>query len=264
MKEEKRFLVDVGMRDLPFPIRALSKVRPDGQPTIVRISIQARIMHDFEAQWIDKFIQMAHKHRDRIGTQFLRDNIGEYLTELKAAYVKIDFAYPFFIEKTTPVSREKCLVKYNCTYSAKVPSLDDKPRIFFKMEIPCITTYPGSSSERMGGLFGQLSFVTIETVAQRDVYPEDLVDLVDRHAVAPVYSFLSAEDQLHVINKIHSEKKSSVVLLDELKDELASDKSLDFYSINCANFGLLHSYSTVIGTEKSMWLPFSGFEGYDI
>jgi len=45
---------------------------------------------------------------------------------------------------------------------------------------------------------------------------------------------------------------------------LAADKTIDFYSIICANFGLLHSYSTVIGTEKSMWLPFSGFEGYDI
>ena len=264
MKDEKRFLVDVGMRDLPFPIKALSKVQPEGQSTIVRISIQARIMHEFEAQWIDKFIKMAHKHRERIGTKFLRDNIGEYLTELKAAYIKIDFTYPFFVEKTTPVSKEKCLVKYNCTYSAKVPSLDDKPRIFFKMEIPCITTYPGSSTEKLGGLFGQLSFVTIEIVSQKDIYPEDLVELVDRHAVAPVYSFLTAEDQLHVIKRIHSENKTSVVMIDELKDELAADKTIDFYSIICANFGLLHSYSTVIGTEKSMWLPFSGFEGYDI
>jgi len=33
MKTEKRFLVDVGMRELPFPINVLSRSAPDGQPT---------------------------------------------------------------------------------------------------------------------------------------------------------------------------------------------------------------------------------------
>jgi hypothetical protein len=27
---------------------------------------------------------------------------------------------------------------------------------------------------------------------------------------------------------------------------------------------MLHSYSTVIGTEKSMWVPFSGYEDVDV
>ena len=69
-----------------------------------------------------------------------------------------------------------------------------------------------------------------------------------------------SEDQEAVIQKIHSEKKTSVVMLDEIKNELAADKSLKFYSVRCMNFGMLHSYSTVIGTEKSWWTPFSGME----
>lgn len=75
MKQEKRFLVDVGMNDLPFPIRAASKVAPEGQATIATISISARIMHEFEPRWIDRFIQIVHQHRDRIGTKTLRTNI---------------------------------------------------------------------------------------------------------------------------------------------------------------------------------------------
>ena len=126
MKDEKRFLVDVGMKDLPFPIKVVSKANPDGQATIANISINARIMHEFEAGWIDKFIQVVHQHRDRIGTKSLRDNIADYVKELKASTVKIDFEYPFFIEKHTPVSKEKCLVKYNCGYSAKVPSIEQR------------------------------------------------------------------------------------------------------------------------------------------
>ena len=264
MKDEKRFLVDVGMKDLPFPIKVVSKANPDGQATIANISINARVMHEFEAGWIDKFIQVVHQHRDRIGTKSLRDNIADYVKELKASTVKIDFEYPFFIEKRTPVSKEKCLVKYSCGYSAKVPSIDEKSRVFFKMAIPCITTYPTSDPEKTGGLLGQLSVVVIETESQKDVYPKDLLDLVDRHALSPIYSFLTKEDQEFVISKIHTEKKTSVVMLDEIRSELAQNRSLDFYSVKCSNFGMLHSYSTVIGTEKSMWVPFSGYEDVDV
>ena len=43
MKEEKRFLVEVGMKNLPFPIRVVSKVSPNGQLTVADISIEAHI-----------------------------------------------------------------------------------------------------------------------------------------------------------------------------------------------------------------------------
>jgi len=48
------FLEDVGMENVPFPMRVLSKTDPDGQPTIAKVSISARIMQEFEAQWINR------------------------------------------------------------------------------------------------------------------------------------------------------------------------------------------------------------------
>ena len=258
MNKEKRFLVDVGMKGLSFPIKALSKTDPEGQRTVAVISIDARIMHEFEAGWIDTFIKILHRHRDNIGTATLRSNIGDYFKELNATTVKATFEYPFFIEKLTPVSKEKCLVKYDCGYIAKVPSLDDKVRVFFRMSIPCITTYPVSDLTKPLGLFGQLSVVDIETESTKDVYPEDILAIVDKYALSPAYSFLTKEDQRFIIGKIHSENKTSVVMVDEIKKELAADRALASYSVRCRNFGMLHSYSTMVGTEKSWWVPFSG------
>jgi hypothetical protein len=99
MTEDKRFLVDVGMKNLPFPMKVLSKANPDGQQTVANISISARIMHEFEARWIDTFIGVLHQHRERIGTKTLRSNIADYVAKLSASRVNIDFDYPFFIEK---------------------------------------------------------------------------------------------------------------------------------------------------------------------
>jgi len=258
--KEKRFLVDVGMNDLPFPMKVVSRARPEGQATVANISISARIMQEFEARWIDEFIKIVHEHRDKIGTATLGANIKDYVRRLKASVVKVDFDYPFFVEKNTPVAREKCLVRYLCRYSVKAPSIGGKANILFKIAVPCITTYPMSTPETQKGLFGQLSMINIEVQSKKDVYPEELVDLVDRHALVPVFSYLTEEDQKFVIEKIHSNQKSSVVVLDEIKSDLARDGRMDWYSVTCNNYGMLHTYSTVVGTEKSSWVPFSGFE----
>ncbi|OGS21944.1 MAG: hypothetical protein A3J83_00795 [Elusimicrobia bacterium RIFOXYA2_FULL_40_6] len=260
MSQQKRFIVDVGMQNLPFPMKVVSRANKDGQATVANISINARIMQEFEAGWIDKFIEIVHKHRDRIGTRTLNENIKVYMKELKAEAVKIDFEYPFFIEKLTPKAKEKCLVKYNCVYSVKINAVDEKPKIYFKINVPIITTYPASEAAKQKGLFGQLSIVAVDLECKEDVYPEDIIELVDKHALAPVYSFLTKEDQDYIIDKIHSTEKSSVVTMDEIKDELAHNKNIEWYSVICSNFGMLHSYSTLIGTEKSMWIPFTSYE----
>jgi GTP cyclohydrolase IB len=264
MTKETRFLVDVGVDGIPFPIKALSRVDPDGQATVADISIRARIMHEFEAQWIDRFIQVLHKHRDKVGPKTLRQNVPDYMKVLNASAVRVDFEYPFFVEKLTPISKEKCLVKYACSYSARSPSLDDVPKAIFKVKIPCITTFPVSTQATPGGLFGQLSVLTVEIESVKDVYPEDLIAIVDKHALTPVYSFLTLDDQNEVIRKIHSEKKTSVVLIDEVKSELARQDGIDSYAVDCTNFGMLHSYATLLHTEKSMWVPFSGYKDEEI
>ncbi|MGA2915773.1 MAG: GTP cyclohydrolase, FolE2/MptA family [Sedimentisphaerales bacterium] len=259
MNDEKRFLVDVGMKDLPFPIRVLSRVNPEGQFTIANISVDARIMQQFEAKWIDQFIIILHQHRDIIGTKTIATNVWDYLEKLKANTAQITFDYPFFVEKLTPVSKEKCLVRYLCKYIAKAHSTEKKARVIFRIAVPCITTYPASHPEMQKSLFGQLSIIDIEVDSKKDVYPESIIDLVDKHALVPVYSFLTEKDQDFVIDKIHSQSKTSVVVIDEIKDELARDSNINWYAVRSSNFGMLHSYQTVIGTEKSMWVPFSGY-----
>jgi len=242
MDNEKRFMQDVGLTDLPFPMKVLSRDFREGQHTIANISIIARIIH---------------KHQGYIGTETLKTNVLDYIKELNATKVKVDFNYPFFAEKTTPVSKEKCLVRYACTYSASVARSDLTPQISLKISVPCITTYPSSTPDKPGGLFGQISTVDIDVQSHKDIFPEDLIDIVDRHALMPVYSFLTEEDQAYVIRKIHSDKKTSVVMLDEIKEDLAAISKIEGYTVTSKNFGMLHSYSTLIGTSKSMWIPLS-------
>ena len=156
------------------------------------------------------------------------------------------------------------MVQYLCTFAAKATSTQQDVSITFKVDVPIITTYPVSTPETLGGLFGQLSMVTIKIISQKDIYPEDVVEMVDKHALAPVYSFLAEKDQHYLIQKIHSQRKTSVQVLDEIKEELFRNLSIEWYSVRSSNYGMLHAYSTVIGIEKSMWVPFSSHHQEEI
>lgn len=261
MGNRKKFLVDVGIENLPYPIKAISKLEKDGQPTVAHISVIARIMQEFEPIWIDTFIHVLHKHREKVkNLKEIDEIVNEFKDKLKASSVELVLNYPYFVEKITPVSKEKCLVMYNCSSTAKITGVEEKISNFFRVEIPVITTYPASSKEKPGGLFGQLSRVIININPKTDIYVEDIVEVVDKHALSPIYSYHSEEDQIYLINRIHSEEKTSVEMVDEIKNELAKRKDIKWYSVQCYNYGMLHSYNTIITIEKSLWVPFSGSE----
>jgi GTP cyclohydrolase I len=263
--KEKGFVVDAGIADLPFPIRAISKLYAKGQPTVANISVRARIMQEFEARWIDRFIQLLHSHREQLcSSANLKSILDGALEKLDATAVHVRFDYPFFVEKLTPIDREKCLVRYSCWMSGKTTATRPKSNIRFGINAPIITTYPTSVTTEPGGLFGQLSVLRIEMQSEKPIYPEVIVEMADQNSLQPIYSFLTEKDQLHVIKQIHSMYKPSVATVDAIKEILARDRDITYYEVNCFNYGMLHNYSTSITVEKSAWVPFTSYEELQI
>jgi GTP cyclohydrolase FolE2 len=265
VSSEETFIIDAGMNDLPFPIRAPSQVYPRGQPTVANISVQARIMREFEARWIDRFIQLLHAHREELGSAAnMKLILADALQKLNANAVRVKYEYPFFIEKLTPIDKEKNLVRYLCSMTGRVTATREKPAIRLAMRCPIITTYPASEPSDPTGLFGQLSIVKIELESDSPTYPEDIAEIVDHNALQPVYSFLTQNDQVHVVKKIHSEYKPSLTTLNAIKEVLARNKNITHYDVTCLNYGMLHSYSTLTTIERSAWVPLSSYDEEDI
>ena len=153
------------------------------------------------------------------------------------------------------------MVHYRCRYDAKLPSITDQPTVRFRMEIPAITTYPVSKPDSPGGLFDQLSVFSVDTESYQEVYPEELVSIVDRSASAPVYSFLSEEDQQLLIEQVHARERYSNVVAEEIDREVGKISTVTWHAVSVTNLGMLHSYSTFASVHKDDWSPFSALSG---
>jgi len=259
MPDNKRHLVDVDLNDFIFPIKVSSPTYDDGMPTVAKINIHARINHDFAARWIEKFIGILHQHRDTIGSNSLKTNVMDYLNEFKANKAQVFFEYPYFVEKVTPLSGKKDLVPYQCVYSVSVSCTDNCPKSTLKVRIPTITTDPASKPDKEHGLFAQKSICTTEIESDVEVFPEELVSLVDRHALIPIHSYLSLEDKAHLIETTHTKCKSSVVMIEEIQEELDKKNYINWYKIKCNNYGLLNLHNTGIGAEKDLGILFGDY-----
>ena len=248
-------LTDVGVADLPWPVRVPSRAAPRGQPTVARVAVEARVAREFEADWVDRLLRILHEHRDSIGTQALRREVGAFVEALGASMVAVTLDYPFFVEKRTPRTGQKCLVKHDCSCSVVALSPDASARVFFTIGVPCITTGPSPEGRHGGASVGQSSLVTLETESRGDVFPEDLVALVDRNALAPLYSFLAPEDREDVLRLIHTGRRTSVEMVERIRNELAADPGLGYYSVRCLDSSFLHPYHTMVGQKMGPRKP---------
>lgn len=249
--------VDVCLKDLPFPMRVASRDEPGGQATVASISVAARVKRRPGWDWTAEIIRILHAHRDRIGASTLRENIMDYLVQMEAERVRADFRYPFFYEKRTPISGEKCLLCYPCVYSAKVPSVDKGARVFLNIEIPVLaslTPFPGAAQYK----------IIIETESKKDVFPEDLVDLADRHALSPVYSFLTRRDREYLAQSFQARQKGIEEVVNGINGELCASKDIGWHSIRSGGGGLPYSYETETGADRGMLSPGSMCEPVEV
>jgi GTP cyclohydrolase I len=250
MNSERAFLVDIGIEGVDVPIVAPSRDAASGRPTIATFSAMATVKRDYEASSIDELIQLFRDHDGTISVESLQEMVLGYRDELGGVPLRVALTYPFVIEKRAPVSGERSPVTHRCGYSVEVGPLQRFAKPLFRIDVPVLTTYPAATKETPGGLFSQESDVALRLECTRDVFPEDLAELVERHALAPKYSYMTAEDQDFIRQRAHARRISSVMMTAAIQRELEAMDEIRWFSIRCRNRGMLHAYRTFVGTQR--------------
>ncbi len=258
------FLVEVSIADLPFPITVPSGTAHEGQATVATLSVKARIMAEMEADWTDRFIRVTHQKRDALGHERLEETLLAYKDALEAKSVELRLDYPYFVEKRAPVSGEACLVRYDCRLTGRYPSLDEGPRVRFRVICPVL------SSTAVAGEFGGLplalpqpSRVAIEIESDDALSPESIAAIVDEAGLVPVYSYLSKEDRRQLTERTRTLYRPSVEVVDRIRAAMAARADVSWYSIEMIDRSPLQTYTAIQSTHKSLWVPGSYLEHGD-
>src|SRR6185295_11293448 len=145
----------------------------------------------------------------------------EMVDKLEAEEGHIEMAFPYFIEKSAPVSGVKSLMDYEVTFIGE----QQKKKESFKMKVvvPVTTLCPCSKKISARGAHNQRSHVTITARTNDFVWIEELVDLAEKQASCELYGLLKRPDEKYVTERAYDNPK----FVEDLVRDVAAVLNLD-------------------------------------
>ena len=186
----------------------------------------------------------------------LPEILRELRNRLDAESAHMEVSFPYFLERSAPVTKAKALMDYECTFAGKANG--GKDDFVLGVRVPVSSLCPCSKSISDYGAHNQRGYVTIEvrSVCDRDGRPEliwieELIDIAEASASAPVYPLLKRDDERHVTMQSYDNPVFVEDIVRNVAIKLQSDHRVAWFKVHVVNQESIHNHSAFAKIE---WL----------
>jgi GTP cyclohydrolase I len=237
----------VGVSDLRYPITVLDRYNQE-QHTVATISLSVDLPHHFKGTHMSRFVEVLNRHRGDMTMRTIPIILNELKERLDAENAHIEVAFPYFIEKAAPVSGALGLMDYDCKFIGET----NGQGLIFIMEIgvPVTSLCPCSREISARGAHNQRSRVTISVkFSQPDEEPcdfiwiEELIEIAEKSASAPLYSLLKRPDEKFVTEQAYDNPVFVEDLVRNVAGILSKDNRITWYRVRSVNEESIHNHN---------------------
>lgn len=241
MKDERRIPIKkVGVKGLRYPITLLDKAN-SLQHASALVNLYADLPHDFKGTHMSRFIEVFNAHRKDLSMPKFLSMLAEVRKVLDAQTAYADVHFTYFIEKTAPVSKQKSIMSYECSYAGWV---SEKSREFkVSVEVPVQTVCPCSKAISKYGAHNQRGVVKATVQLGPFFWIEDLVDIIEKSASCDVYTLLKRDDEKYVTEKAFDNPRFVEDVVREVHHQLRQTGNFPQFSVEAENFESIHNHS---------------------
>ena len=150
-------------------------------------------------------------------------------------------SFPYFINKTAPVSKVKSLLDYDVSLIGEI--VDTKIRKFIKIVIPVTSLCPCSKKISDRGAHNQRSHVTIKVGTADFIWIEELIELIETQASCELFSLLKRPDEKFITERAYDNPKFVEDMVRDVAAQLNKDKRISSYVVESENFESIHNHS---------------------
>jgi len=241
MKDERRIPIKkVGVKGLRYPITLLDKAN-SLQHASALVNLYADLPHDFKGTHMSRFIEVFNAHRSDLSMPKFLAMLGEVRRALDAETAYADVHFSYFIEKTAPVSGQKSIMSYECSYAGWVSASSREFKV--SVEVPVQTVCPCSKAISQYGAHNQRGIVKATVQLGPFFWIEDLIAIIERSASCDVYTLLKREDEKYVTERAFDRPRFVEDVVREVYRELLQTGSFPFFVVEAENFESIHNHS---------------------
>ena len=239
----------VGIKAIRHPIRVLDK-GAGVQHTIATFNMYVGLPHNFKGTHMSRFVEILNAHEQEISVESFESMLREMAVRLEAETGLIEMSFPYFINKTAPVSGVKSLMDYDVTFSGEVKEGGTYTQTM-KVVVPVTSLCPCSKKISERGAHNQRSHVTISATTNGFVWIEELVQIAEQQASCELYGLLKRPDEKYVTERAYDNPKFVEDLVRDVAGVLNADPRIDSYVVESENFESIHNHSAYALIERN-------------
>jgi GTP cyclohydrolase I len=242
----------VGIKDLEYPVTVLDRHNKT-QPTTARVNMYVNLPHEFKGTHMSRFVEILNMHRGQISVGDINDILGSMLRAFQCKTAHMEVRFPYFVEKAAPVSGAKSLMSYECALLAGAEARARRTKFDLVVEarVPVTTLCPCSKALSRKGAHNQRSAITISVRSKRLVWLEELIEIAESAASAPVYALLKRSDERYVTEKAYANPRFVEDVVRGVAGRLRRDPRIRWFRVESENFESIHNHSAYAMVEST-------------
>jgi GTP cyclohydrolase I len=231
----------VGVKAVRHPLTVRTQ---DGsaQPTIGVWNLDVHLPAEQKGTHMSRFVALLEEHRAvPLEPATFRTMLAAMLEKLEASAGRIEVTFPYFVNKTAPVSGVQSLLDYEVTLTGD--TRNGATRLFLKVLVPVTSLCPCSKKISQYGAHNQRSHVTIDAELAGDVPVEELIRMAEEEASCELWGLLKRPDEKSVTERAYENPKFVEDLVRDVAQRLNADERIVAYVLEAENFESIHNHS---------------------
>ncbi len=246
--DERQIPIDhVGVADIRVPIIVLDR-QCQRQQTVATLTMSVNLPPDVKGTHMSRFVEVLNEHRGEVTMQTLPAILLDLKRRLHAERASMRVTFPYFLERTAPASGARALMDYECTFVGELNG--GHPDFVLGVRVPVTSLCPCSKAISDYGAHNQRGIITlnVRSVPTASGLPEliwieELVEIAERSASAPVYPLLKRVDERHVTMQAYNNPVFVEDIVRNIAVRLQQDPRVAWFDVHAVNHESIHNHS---------------------
>ncbi|MCL4131527.1 UNVERIFIED_CONTAM: hypothetical protein GTU68_026297, partial [Idotea baltica] len=241
----------VGIKDISHPITIQNK---DGSSSasIATFSMSVSLPEDQKGTHMSRFLEMLNETETIISAKKFHRLLIDMVERLEAQNGYIEMQFPYFLEKTAPVSKVKSLMDYQVSLVGQIENghIDST----LEVTIPVKSLCPCSKKISEYGAHNQRSHLTVGINCSNSLWLDELIKSVEAQASAELYAILKRPDEKYITEQAYNNPKFVEDVVRDVANEFDNNDKITRYFVHAENFESIHNHSAfaVIEHDKTV------------
>lgn len=241
----------VGIKSIRHPVKVRDK--SDGvQHTIAMFNMYVGLPHNFKGTHMSRFVEILNSHEREISVESFPIMLRDMVERLEAETGHIEMSFPYFINKTAPVSGVQSLMDYDVTFVGEISHGEITTSV--KVVVPVTSLCPCSKKISERGAHNQRSHVTVSARTNDFLWIEEIVQMIESEASCELYGLLKRPDEKYVTERAYDNPKFVEDMVRDVAARLNAEPRIEAFVVESENFESIHNHSAyaLIESDKTL------------